>query len=65
MSMEALEEEGKTCPIVRQWMEMPVVVSRAVLGKIAELGTEGVTRETVAANADVLAPLIREYGIFT
>ena len=62
MSNESLETEGARCPVIKAWSELPVVVSRAAEGKLAEVGEDGVTRDTVSHNADVLEPIIREYG---
>lgn len=63
MSNESsLETEGARCPVIKAWSELPVVVSRAAEGKLAEVGKDGITRETVSHNADVLEPIIKEYG---
>lgn len=51
------------CPILKEWMKMDHLVERAGRGKIAEISKLPLTRETVADNADVLAPVIAEYGI--
>ena len=58
----ASEAETTKCPVIRAWMDMPTVSTRAAGGKIAEVGKDGLTRESVAANADILEPLIKELG---
>lgn len=62
MSNESLEEEGSKCPVIRAWMDMPGVVSRASEGKLAEVGKEGLCRDAVSNNVDVLEPIIKEFG---
>ena len=57
-----LEAEGSKCPIIKEWMDIPVLVSRAAGGKMADLGSQGINRESLSANADILDPIIREYG---
>lgn len=57
-----LEGEASKCPIIRAWMDMPVLMGRAAGGKIAEMGKEGIGREAVSANADILEPVILEFG---
>lgn len=61
------EEEEQSdqvdCPIIKQWMKMDGSVERAGKGKIAEISKLPLTRETVADNAELLAPVIAEYGI--
>ena len=52
----------KHCPIIQAWLDLPEVAARAAHGRIADLGTDGLTRESVGANADVLEPLIKEFG---
>lgn len=59
-----MEEAEGECPIIRAWMSMPAVVSRAgatfqitVLEKKKEMD-----RSTVANNADILEPVIETYG---
>lgn len=52
----------KHCPIIQAWLELPEVAARAAHGRIADLGRDGLTRESVGANADVLEPLIKEFG---
>ena len=56
------EVERSKCPIIRSWMDMSDVFARAALGKLADVGPDGMSRECVAANADILAPLIEEFG---
>lgn len=43
-------------------MDMPGVVSRASEGKLAEVGKEGLCRDAVSNNVDVLEPIIKEFG---
>lgn len=62
MSNASLEEEGAKCPVIRAWMDMPGVVSRASEGRIAELGKDGLCRDAVSNNVDVLEPVIKEFG---
>lgn len=63
MSSDAtLEAEGCKCPIIKEWMNIPVLVARAAGGKMADLGKEGINRESLSTNADILDPIIREYG---
>ena len=52
----------KHCPIIQVWLELPHVVARAANGRIADLGQGGLTRESVGANADLLEPVIKEFG---
>ena len=58
----SLEGEASKCPIIRVWMDMPVLMGRAATGKIAEVGKDGIGREAVSANADILEPVILEFG---
>ena len=58
----ASEAETAKCPVIRAWMDIPMVPTRAAGGKIAEVGKEGLTRDSVATNADLLEPLIKELG---
>ena len=63
MSTESgLETEGAKCPVIKAWSELPLVVSRAGQGKLVDLGKDWITREAVSHNADVLEPIIKEYG---
>ena len=62
MSNESLEEEGSKCPVIRAWMDMAGIVSRASEGKLAEVGKEGLSRDAVSNNVDVLEPIIKEFG---
>lgn len=58
--------DGKTaeadCPIIAQWMTLDALVSRAARGKIAEVHQPGLTRETVADNAELLEPILEHMG---
>ncbi|CAL1147700.1 unnamed protein product [Cladocopium goreaui] len=56
------EAERSKCPIIRSWLDIPDVAARAALGKLADVGKDGLTRECVSANADILEPLIQEFG---
>ena len=63
MSSDAtLEAEASTCPIIKEWMSMPVLVSRAASGTMAVVGKQGIGREALSENADILDPIIREFG---
>lgn len=60
---EEEQSDQVDCPILKEWMKMDSLVERAGRGKIAEIVKLPLTRETVADNADILAPVIAEYGI--
>lgn len=57
-----LEAEGAKCPIIKAWSDLPYLVTRATQAKLADLGHEGITRESVSANAELLEPIIKEFG---
>jgi len=61
-SNQTLEAEGARCPIIRSWINMPALMNRAAGGKIAEVGKEGIGREAVSTNAEILEPVISEFG---
>ena len=62
MAEAGLEEEARQCPIIRAWQRMPLLVARAAEGKLAQLGQEGLTRQCVSDNTDLLLPLVSELG---
>ena len=57
-----LEAEAAKCPVIRAWMDIPILTERAANGKLAEIGKEGLNRESVATNAEMLEPVIKEFG---
>ncbi len=63
MAGESVIEE-KQCPIIASWMKLDAVVSRAVNGRIADVG-KALDRQAVSDNAEVLAPLLEHFGTLT
>ena len=59
---QTLEAEGARCPIIQCWMNISVLMNRAAGGKIAEVGKEGIGREAVSTNAEILEPVISTFG---
>ena len=53
--------EDDQCPVVKAWLEMPLVVARGAIGQIACVKKE-LDRQDVSDNADVLEPLIVAVG---
>lgn len=56
--------EPKQCPIIAAWCKLDGLVARAVNGRIADVG-KALDRQAVSDNAEVLAPLLQEYGTLT
>ena len=52
------------CPVLLSWLKLDGLVARAATGKIADVSVLPLTRETVADNAEVLEPVLREFGSF-
>lgn len=50
------------CPVIAAWMKLDGLASRAAGGKIADISSLPLTRESVADNAEILEPLVREFG---
>jgi len=51
------------CPVVKAWLSLPFLCSRAADGRLAHVMKDTIDRQTVADNAEMLEPLISEFGI--
>lgn len=54
-------KEEDQCPVIKAWMEMPLLVARGAIGQIAMVKKE-LDRQDVSDNADLLEPLILSVG---
>lgn len=63
MAGESVIPENQ-CPIIAAWSKLDGLVARAVNGRIADVGKE-LDRQAVSDNAEVLAPLLKEFGTLT
>ena len=50
------------CPVLKAWLAIPSLCSRAAEGKLAYVMKDNIDRQTVSDNADMLEPLISELG---
>ena len=51
------------CPVFRAWKALPGVLERiSKLGRICYVGSNGVDRQCVIDNADIIEPILREFG---
>ena len=50
------------CPVMKEWIKLEAVVSRATEGKIALMHGKNIDRTTVANNYELLLPLVANYG---
>ena len=51
------------CPVFRAWRDLPGVLERvSKLGRICHVGPNGVDRQCVIDNADIIDPILKEYG---
>ena len=50
------------CPVLSAWAALPYLMKRASEGKISTVGEQGITRATVADNAEILKPIILHFG---
>ena len=46
------------CPVVKAWLSLPFLCSRAADGRLAHVMKDTIDRQTVADNAEMLEPLI-------
>ena len=51
------------CPVIKAWLNLPFLCSRAADGRLAHVLKDTIDRQTVADNAEMLEPLIAEFGI--
>ena len=50
------------CPVMKEWVKLEALVSRAAGGKIALMHSKAVDRTTVADNYELLLPVVANYG---
>ena len=50
------------CPVMKEWIKLEALVSRAADGKIALMHAKNIDRTTVANNYELLLPLVANYG---
>ena len=67
MSSQSLHEDWSNqgcvaCPVVRTWLTLDAVVTRGASGKICDVQSLPLKRETVADNSEVLYPVIEHFG---
>lgn len=55
-------DQDGVCPVVREWAGMEALMGRASTGRLA-VAVGKLTRQTCVDNADLLIPLIKEFGI--
>ena len=54
------------CPVLEAWKALPGVVERVVkAGRICHVGKNGVDRQCVIDNADLIEPIINTHGALT
>ena len=52
-----------SCPVVAEWMKREHLVGRAASkGRFVQIGPEGLTRDTMEINVEILAPIIDQLG---
>eukprot|EP00435_Cladocopium_sp_Y103_P060660 s449_g22.t1 len=51
-----------SCPVLKAWLGLPFLCSRAADGKLAHVLKDTIDRQTVADNAEMLEPVIAEFG---
>ena len=61
MADDTLPVNNHVCPVIQEWLNIPVVAQRAAEGRIAEVQKE-MDRGDVSENVDLLVPLIKKYG---
>ena len=50
------------CPIISEWSKLEAVVQRATKGQLCLCTAKKITRESVAENHEIVAPVVKHLG---
>lgn len=64
MAGVVVEGGANDCPVIQAWLQLEGVVERASKGHIALCRTDGINRQTVADNHELLKPLLQHFGTY-